>query len=474
MNTLYSMLSFIFPLLTYPYISRVLMPEGVGKITFASSIITYFNMISQLGLPIYGIRACAKVRDNKEELTRTVHELLLINFLMTLVTYIILGFALTFLSRMRNERTLYIILSSLIFLSAIGMEWLYKALEQYTYITIRSLAFKLIAFVGIFIFVRSSEDYLIYAILTIIASSAFNILNFIYARKFIRFTSVGHYNLKKHMKPIFIFFAMSCATTIYTNLDTVMLGFMKTDVDVGYYNAAVKIKIILVGLVTSLGTVLLPRLSYYVEQKKQEEFKKLSKKAMKFVFLIASPLMVYFILFAETCILFLSGDAFIDAVVPMKIIMPTILLIGITNVLGIQILVPLGKEIKVLLSVIVGGIIDVIFNLLFIPSFASSGAALGTLVAEFIVLIVQIFCLRSEIIDAIKIIPYLKIGIAILIGSLSSFWLIIFDIPYIIKIIISGCLFFGMYGLSLLVMREALVSEIFVQFFIKLHNFIKK
>ena len=123
-----------------------------------------------------------------------------------------------------------------------------------------------------------------------------------------------------------------------------MLGFIKTDIDVGYYNAAVKIKSVLLGIVTSLGTVLLPRASYYIEHHEMNEFRRITKKAINFVFLIAAPLTCYFILYAKEGILFLSGNEYMSAVLPMQIIMPTIIFIGLTNIMGIQILIPHDKN----------------------------------------------------------------------------------------------------------------------------------
>lgn len=143
MNAILTMSSFIFPLITFPYISRILLPEGTGKVSFATSLISYFSMIAQLGIPTYGIRACAKVRDNRIELTRTAHELLFINLFMNVISYIALGVVLFTVPRLFEDRSLYIIISSTILLTSIGMEWLYKALEQYTYITIRSIILKL-------------------------------------------------------------------------------------------------------------------------------------------------------------------------------------------------------------------------------------------------------------------------------------------------------------------------------------------
>ena len=291
-------------------------------------------------------------------------ELLIINIIMSMISYMVLIILLFYVPKFRCEKELYVILSFNIILTSIGMEWLYKALEQYTYITVRSVIFKFIALIFMFFLVHKQTDYVIYGGITIFAASASNILNLINAHKFINLKPVGNYNFRRHLKPVLIFFAMSCATTIYTNLDTVMLGFMTTDTDVGYYNAAVKIKVILVSVVTSLGTVLLPRASYYIQRGELKEFHRITRKALNFVFLMATPLFVYFIYFAKEGIFFLSGNNYVGSIIPMQVIMPTLLLIGITNILGIQILVPTGREKIVLYSEIVGAVVDVIINAL--------------------------------------------------------------------------------------------------------------
>lgn len=470
MNALLTMSSFIFPLITFPYVSRVLGPTGTGQVNFATSLITYFSMFAQLGIPTYGIKVCAQVRDDHEKLTRTTQELLIINIVMTVISYVAFIIALFAVPKLASDKMLYVITSSTILLTTIGMEWLYKALEQYTYITIRSIIFKFIGLVAMFMLVRSKNDYVMYAGITVFAASASFILNLLNAHKYIGLKPVGHYNFKRHFKPVAIFFAMSCATTIYTNLDSVMLGFMATNADVGYYGAAVKIKNILVSIVTSLGTVLLPRAAYYIEHQQMDEFKKLSRKALNFVFIIASPMMIYFILFAKQGIFFLSGDAFAPAVVPMQLIMPTLLLIGITNILGIQILVPLGYEKAVLVSEIVGAVIDLVVNALLIPVYQSSGAAIGTLLAEFAVMVVQCIALKNEIKTAFSDIKYLKIILAIIIASLASFWVTALNLHVFITLVISAILFFGVYGLVLIIMKEKLVIEILTQIFSKLKH----
>lgn len=460
MNALLTMSSFIFPLITFPYVSRILMPEGTGKVSFVTSVITYFSMFAQLGIPTYGIRACAKVRDDKKELSKVVHELLFINLIMSILTYVVFGICLFTIQRFRTEKTLFVIISTTIIFNAIGVEWLYKGLEQYTYITIRSLIFKILALVAMLALVHKKEDYIIYGAITIFAASASNILNFVNAHKYVYVKPVGNYDLKQHLKPVLIFFAMSCATIIYTNLDTVMLGFMKTNTDVGYYNAAVKIKGVLLGVVTSLGTVLLPRASYYIEHDMKEKFLAISKKAIEFVFLISIPLFVYFMIFAREGIFFLSGTAYEGAIIPMQIIMPTIMWIGLTNIMGMQMLVPMGKEKIVLYSEIAGAIVDLIINFTLIPSMASVGAAIGTLVAEMVVWIVQFLSLKKIVFASYSRIHYGKIVVAVIFSIVGSIWIKKLLCGTFVTLLVSGILFFCLYLLVLTMGRETLIIEI--------------
>ena len=467
MNSLLTMSQFIFPLITFPYISRILLPVGTGKVSFATSIVSYFALFAQLGIPTYGIRACAKVRDDKKELTRTVQEIFIINFVMSLITYVVFFFAIYYVQRLRQDKELLMIIGLTIFFNAIGMEWLYKALEQYTYITIRSIIFKFIALIAMFMLVHKQSDYVIYGGISIFASSASNIFNFFHANKYISLKPVESYNFRRHLKAVVVFFAMSCATTIYTNLDTVMLGFICTNTDVGYYNAAVKIKTILVSIVTSLGVVLLPRASYYVEHDMLNEFYRITRKAINFVFLVAAPLMIYFILFSQEGIYFLSGSAYTGSIIPMQIIMPTLLLIGLTNIMGIQMLIPLGKEKVVLYSEIVGVIVDVILNALLIPQLASSGAAIGTLVAETAVWIIQFCALKKDVCEAYRKVKYSPIVIGLVIATVLSHLVEYLSLGSFFTLCVSAILFFGAYAVVLTVMKEPLVLEIERQMFDK-------
>lgn len=469
MNVILSMSSFIFPLITFPYVSRVLLPDGTGKVSFATSVITYFAMFAQLGIPTYGIRACAKVRDDRKKLSKTVQELFCINLLMTVVAYIAFGIALLTVPRLQQDKTLFVIISLTMIFNAIGMEWLYKALEQYTYITVRSIVFKFVALIAMFVFVRQKADYVVYGAITILASSASNIFNFINIHKYVDMKVSEKLQIKKHLKPVLVFFAMSCATTIYTHLDTVMLGFMKTDTDVGYYNAAVKIKTILVTVVTSLGTVLLPRVSYYIEKGMMEEFWKTARKAMNFVVMFSVPLFIFFILFAREGVYFLSGNAFEGAVIPMQIIMPTLLFIGMTNIMGIQMLVPMGKEKFVLYSEIAGAIVDLVLNMILIPRYAAAGAAIGTMAAEIVVWIVQLYFMRENVRILYTGKSYLTVVILAILGAICVFPVKKTEFSPMLTLVLSAVIYFGIYAVGLLITKEPLFMEM-LQKFVKKHG----
>ena len=454
MNALLSMSSFIFPLITFPYVSRILLPVGTGRVAFATAVVTYFAMFAQLGIPTYGIRLCAKVRDNKEELTRAVHELLFINLFMSAIVYAVFFISLAVVPKFREEHTLLLIIGATILLNALGVEWLYKALEQYTYITVRSLIFKVVALISTFMLVRDPEDCLQYGFLTILATSASNVLNFINLRKYIYLKPIGGYHIRRHIKMILVFFSMSVATTIYTNLDNVMLGFMKDKVEVGYYSAAVKIKSIMV------STVLLPRASYYVDKGMMDEFSRILKKTMHFIFLVAIPFSIYFMIYAKEGIFFLSGKAYAGAIIPMQIIMPTLTLIGISNVTGIQMMVPLGREKQVLYSEIAGAIVDLVLNTIFIPIYGAAGAALGTLVAEAVVLGWQCVAIRDLKMGIFQKLPYGKILVAVGLGSAASFWVKLLGISVFPTLVISAVCFFGVYGIVMTVLKDSLVIEL--------------
>lgn len=460
MNAILTVSQVLFPLITFPYISRVLRVEGSGVVAFATSVITYFTMFATLGVPTYGIRACARVRDDREKLSQTVQELLIISGITTIITYAVFFAMLFCVPKFAAQKELLMVVGVSIGLTTIGVQWFYNALEQYSYITVCSIVFKLIGLILMVLFVKNPEDYIVYGVIYVVGNFGAYVLNFLRLRKFITFRKQGAYALKEHFRGTMLFFLLSAATSVYLNLDIVMLGFMKNDTEVGYYNAAIKVKNVLVTGVTSLGTVLLPRLSYYVQKKEKAEFQRTIAKAFEFVLLIATSVMVYFMIYAEESILLLAGKDFLPAVVSMVILMPTVLLIGLSNITGMQILTPQGEETKVVYSVAAGAVLDFVFNLLLIPKYGAAGAAVSTLMAEFLVILVQSFYLREELGGILKKIQFWKIGLGLVLASVSAVLLQIYvHTGEFMELLISAMIFFGIFFLTLVLVKEKFVRE---------------
>ena len=216
-------------------------------------------------------------------------------------------------------------------------------------------------------------------------------------------------------------------------------------------------------IVTSLGAVLLPRASYYVEHGEMDRFRQITRKALNFVILAAVPMMIYFMIFAKQGIFLLSGENYAGSIAPMQWIMPTLLFIGLSNVLGIQILVPLGRERVVLWSIIAGAVVDVVLNIVLIPQYGASGAAAATSVAELTVLAVQFVVLGKEAKEAVGAVSHLKLLVALMAGVTASAWVSFQNFGSFASLLLSGVLFFGSYLGVLLILKETLVKDLILQ-----------
>ena len=414
MNMILKVSSLIFPLITLPYITRTLGAVQNGKIEFATSTVSYFLMLAQLGIPTYGIRACAKCRDDKECLTKTVHELLFINFLSCLVSYLLLIVATIYIDKFYEYRILIMIQSISLFMNMLGMEWLYQAIEQYQYITVRNIIFKLIGIVMMFGFIHNPDDYLLYSGITVFCSCGSYLLNFIYGGQILDHKFYfGEYEIKKHIKPILVFFALSVAVSIYANMDTVMLGFMSNDKEVAFYAIATKVKIILAMVISSLGPVLLPRIVYCLSAGQKEKFNYYLEKSVHCVLIISLILVGYFFVMADNVITILGGNEYMASVPIMRVIMLALIPLGIGNIACNQVLTPLGKEKYIMYSTMTGACINLIFNFVLIPMYGALGATIATVITETAVAGIQLFYSRNYIINIIKEIQVFKMSLAV-------------------------------------------------------------
>ena len=396
LNVTKTLFSLIFPLITFPYASRILLPEGVGKVYFARAIIEYFVLIATLGISVYGIREAAKVRDDKVQLSKIAKELFIINIVSTVFAYILLAIAILYVPKLSSYRAILCVISATILFTALGLDWLYTAVEDFEYITKRYILFNALSLVLLFLFVKEQKDYLWYASISVFANVGSNILNFIHSRKYIDFSIVHNLEFKKHLKPVCVLFAMAIAIKVYTVLDTTMLGFLCNDWQVGIYTAAVKIDKIILSLVVAACAVLLPRLSYYSEND-VEKFNKLANKGLDVLLLVSIPCCIGLFILSSHVIILLSGEHYIESVPVMRIMNPIILIIGMSNFIGMQLFMPLRKERYTLYSVVCGAFFNFILNVILIPKYQAFGAAISTLCAEVVVTGVQLFLARNII-----------------------------------------------------------------------------
>lgn len=453
--------SFLFPLFTLPYIARTLGAEANGRITFATSVISYFIMIANVGIPTYGIRACAKFRNDKDKLSKTVLGILSVELFMTIIAYSVLGIAIYFVEKFRTNGNLIWISSLSIILSTIGVEWFYNALEQFKYIAVRNIIFKIISLFMMFILVHEPEDVFVYAGINVLGTYGSNLMNAIRLKNYIEFTKISFKDILKHIKPAFIFFFLSVAISIYTNLDNIMLGFMTSNIDVGYYSVAIKVRGIILTVTTALCTVLLPRVSYYYEKGRLDDFKRIIQKSVYCILLLAIPFMLFFIIASKQTVDVLAGEQFENSVIPLCILMPTVLFAGVSNLTGIQMLVPMGLEKYTVISTIFGALTDLILNIILIPLFGTIGAAIGTMVAELVVLIVQVIYLRKRISFNINFENIIKI----LLSSVIAMIILLLIRPFIISkisiisFIVYALIYFVPYCLSLIIFKESICDE---------------
>ncbi len=458
LNMTKTVMSLVFPLITFPYASRVLGPVYIGKVNFAQSIVSYFSLIAALGISTYAVRESAKLRDDRKKLSVFVKEVFSLNMISTVVSYILFALALAVVPAFESYRKLLCVCGASVLFATLGMDWLYTGLEEFKYITVRSIAFQFISLILLFVFVRNQNDYLKYAGISVVSSVGSNICNFIHARHFVDF-KIKARDLKKHLKPIFTLFAMSAAVSIYTVLDTTMLGFIKGDEAVGIYTAATKINRMVIMMITAATAVLLPRLSYYAD-KDRNEFLRLANKAVQFVVMFSVPCAAGLFILAEPAVLLFSGDQFLPAVPVMKIMNAVIVFIGVSNVIGIQIFMSVGKERYTLFSVIVGAVVNFAMNMALIPQLGAIGAAVGTVCAEFSVTAIQVVWARKYF-DVKKMIVHLfKILVSMLVMSICVSFVCRYFKAYSVELvlgILSGVL---IYSLCLFVLKDSLFVEI--------------
>ena len=461
MNTLLTIGSIVFPLITFPYASRMLGPAGTGSVAFVSSITTYFTLFAQLGMPLYGVRECAKVRGKRQELSQLVLELLVISLISTSISILLLVASVLFLPQLNVYSDLFIVFGTTVVLGSLGMEWMYKGLEEYTYISACSLSCKALAILAMFLLVRSQDDVVAYAAVSVLASTGSNVCNIFRAKRLVDFRGHDSLRLRRHLKPIIMLFTLTAVTSIYTSMNSTMLGILSSTEEVGYYDVAVKVRSLSVSLVTSLSVVLLPRASYYLGKGEKDLFFSLSSKSIRFNFIFACAISAFIFLFSEQIVALLAGKEYAASVMPMRILSIAVILVALSNVMGTQMMVPLGMERGSLISALCGAGIAFFLNLLLLSSLGALGSAASTLFAEGVVLGVQLLFIRSTGKLSFLKIPVIRVCLAILVASLASGWIVLFSgLGAFVQIAVGFLFFSSAYVLCLIATGEPLTLSI--------------
>lgn len=391
MNIIRVVFGKIFPLISFPYITRVLLPEGVGKSSFVFSFTYYFQVIAALGISTYAIREGARIRDNKKKIETFLNDMLLLNLFSTLAAYVLLIICVIIMP-LNGYRTYIIFYSMTILLSTIGVEYVFSIFEEYVYITVRSLLIQFLSLISLFVFVRDKNDVLVYIILTACASGLSNLYNLTYSKKFVKlfhFRSIK--NLKKYLKPVITIFAAGVSSTLYNNIDVLMLSFIHGDASTGLYSAATKLNTSIGGLVTAVSGVILPRISYLLERKETEQLNTIIIKVMKYYLFAVIAIAVGLIPLSYEIIDLFCGTQFHSAGLTMKIMLCVLIFCMVNNFLANQVFVAYKLESQVFRILMFGAVENIILNIILIPMWAENAAALTTLLTEMSVFILLVY-----------------------------------------------------------------------------------
>ncbi len=378
--------NYIFPLITYPYVSRVLGVTNIGICNFVDSIINYFILFSMMGISIIGIREIANNRNDKIKLNETFNSLFLINSLSTTLALIILIICIYCIPKLYIYRNLMWIGASKLFFNYLLIEWFYKGIEDFKYITIRTILVKLVYIISVFLLIRESSDYPIYYLLLCLMVVLNAILNITHAHKFVSF-SINNITVKNFIKPYFILGIYLLLTSMYTSFNVTYLGFISGETEVGYYTTATKLYAIILSIFSAFTGVLLPHMSSLVHSGKIIEFKQLLIKSINILITFSIPVILFTLVFTAEIIEVISGKGYEGAIIPMKIIMPLIFIIGYEQILVIQTLMPMKEDKTILKNSLIGASIGIILNVVLIPYIGCIGSAIVWLISELSVLI---------------------------------------------------------------------------------------
>ena len=384
---------YLFPLLTFPYVSRVLGVTNIGICNYIDSIITYFCVFSAMGISVVGVREIARVSDSVVERSSTFVNILLINAGFTLFSIVALLICIFTIPDFFQYRTLFYIGILKLLSNLFLVEWFYKGLEDFGYITKRAIIVKILYVLSVFALVRVQDDYIIYFFLTIIHISANAFINIIHLRKKIILSKI-RISIKPYIKSYMIMGVYMILTTMYTTFNVAILGYISGPTEVGYFTTATKVFSIILALFTAFTGVMLPRMSSLLANHEEKKFLSLIDKSMSALFIFAFPTVAFFVVFSPDVIYLIGGKGYEGAIIPFRIIMPLLFIVGYEQILIIQALMPMKKDKAIFTNSCIGATIGLLFNLILIPVWGSIGTSIAYFLCELSVLCSALFFMR--------------------------------------------------------------------------------
>lgn len=405
-NVAYQILAMVIPLITTPYISRVLGAENIGIYSYTLSISTFFILFGSLGIALYGQREIAYLQNDKKKYSNTFWEILILRCITMTISIIIFYF--TFAIGNNNYNLYYKILILELIGNMLDISWFFQGLEEFKKTVLRNTIVKLIALFLTFTLIKTKNDLPIYFVIYVLSVLLGNLSLWLYLPKYLSKVKFTELKIFRHLKPTIALFIPQIAIQVYTLLDRTMIGTIIADKsEVGYYEQSQKIVKTTLTIITSLGTVMLPRVASTFAEGNNEKINEYMKNSFELVFMLAFPLIFGLISVSDAFVPFFFGEGYDKVIVLIKVICPIILLIGLSNVIGMQYLLPTKKQKEYTLSVLYGAIVNFIFNSLLIPKYGAIGASIGTVIAETTVTGTQIIYTRKDF-DYKKILKYTK------------------------------------------------------------------
>ena len=408
-NTFLSLSQVFVPVIVFPYVSRVLGPKGVGDIGFVDSFLQFAVLLSALGIPIYGVREIAKKRDNRSDRSVLFSELLVLHFLATLFISIFYWGLFTFHPKLAIHHELFVISLGMMYMQVFMIEWLFQGMEAFAFIAKRALIFRLLSVLLIFLLVKERDDTQVYFLIIFLTGVLNMLVNGIYARRYVSLRFRG-LRLKRHLKPLMYIFSFGIVVSFYTVLDTSLLGLMRDTSEVGYYNAVTRVVKLVLTVLTAFVLVAIPKLSVSFDTGDLPAARNLLTKSFGYIALMGVPAAIGLLVYAEDIIALFAGPDFMPAVPALRTMAVSILVVGLSNVFGMQILNPSNNERLFFRAAVVGMLVSLVCNLTLIPYFGLYGTAVTNVVTELTVLIFLIVY-SARIIDFQP--GWLKIGEAI-------------------------------------------------------------